>query len=184
MSIVNSFKLLMVCLLLAGCSTARVPGPPPVDVPEPGQSSRSTTPMRPVPPPTPRGGDARVMAVPDEQSPLVSESLDASPRTSAPMSTEAPAQSSNPAVNTLLARADSEWKAGNSDAAVAAAERALRIAPSDPAVYLQLAELRLARGEAAMAEQLARKGLSYQPEPRMRQRLLNVLEQAMEKRKA
>jgi tetratricopeptide (TPR) repeat protein len=86
--------------------------------------------------------------------------------------------SDNNAVAALLARAEAEREGGNVDAAIAAAERALRIAPDDPAVYLELAQLRLERGDIALAEQLARKGLSYQPPPALRERLLDVLERA------
>ncbi len=69
-------------------------------------------------------------------------------------------------MNILLAQAATERRGGNLDAAIAAAERALRIAPADPAVYCELATLRLERGDYALAEQLARKGLSYQPDAR------------------
>lgn len=89
--------------------------------------------------------------------------------------TAAPPQSANRAVNILLAQADTAQREGKPDAAIAAAERALRIAPSDPAAYCQLAELRLARGERAQAEQLARKGLSHRPDPALRARLEAVL---------
>jgi tetratricopeptide (TPR) repeat protein len=89
-----------------------------------------------------------------------------------------PARSDNSAVNTLLAQAAGERSSGNVDGAIAAAERALRIAPADPAVYCELATLRLQRGDLAMAEQLARKGLSYQPDPELRQRLDEIIERA------
>ncbi|MCB1631301.1 MAG: tetratricopeptide repeat protein [Pseudomonadales bacterium] len=88
----------------------------------------------------------------------------------------APPPSSNRAVTILLAQADSARRDGNLDSAIAAAERAVRIAPSDPAAYCQLAELRLARGERAQAEQLARKGLSNGPGPELRARLEAVAE--------
>lgn len=87
----------------------------------------------------------------------------------------APPQSANRAVNILLAQADTAQREGKPEAAIAAAERALRIAPSDPAAYCQLAELRLTRGERAQAEQLARKGLSHRPDPALRARLEAVL---------
>ena len=176
MTVNKRLALIALSMVIAGCSTGRVPGPPGVDVPEPGRGavSRSTPAPVPVNPSEP----VRVSAIPDAQSPMVAETPQVHDST-ADATVEPPAQSGNSAVTTLLARADSEWRAGNSDSAIAAAERALRIAPADPAVYLQLAELRLDRGEVAMAEQLARKGLSYQPEPRTRQRLLNVLEKAM-----
>ena len=81
-------------------------------------------------------------------------------------------------MNTLLAQAATERRGGNLDAAIAAAERALRIAPADPAVYCELATLRLERGDYALAEQLARKGLSYQPDAQMQQRLNAIIERA------
>jgi tetratricopeptide (TPR) repeat protein len=81
-------------------------------------------------------------------------------------------------VNTLLAQAASERSGGNIDAAIAAAERALRIAPADPAVYCELAELRLERVDYAQAEQLARKGLSYQPGAELLARLNAIIERA------
>ncbi len=89
-----------------------------------------------------------------------------------------PAPSNNSAVNTLLAQADDARQQGDLDAAIAAAERALRIAPADPAVYYQLAVLRMQRGDLALADQLARKGLSYQPDPGLQLRLQEIIERA------
>ena len=89
-----------------------------------------------------------------------------------------PARSSNNAVNALLASADGSRRRGDLDAAVAAAERALRIQPGDPAVYYELALLRLAQGQRELAGQLARKGLAQQPEPDLRQKLEELLAQA------
>lgn len=89
-----------------------------------------------------------------------------------------PARSSNNAVNALLASADGSRRRGDLDAAVAAAERALRIQPGDPAVYCELALLRLAQGQRELAIQLARKGLAQQPEPDLRARLEDVLARA------
>ena len=90
-------------------------------------------------------------------------------------STWIPAQSTNAAVNTLLAQADGARRSGNLEAAIATAERALRIAPSDPVVYYELAVLRLRQGDRARAEQLARKGISYRPDAELRQRLEDLL---------
>ena len=86
-----------------------------------------------------------------------------------------PDRPANPAVDTLLARADTLASAGNSEAALAAAERALRMAPRDPRIYLQLASLRLQRGEHGQAEQLALKGLSLGPDDAVRDDLERVL---------
>jgi len=99
-------------------------------------------------------------------------------RAAAQVELHAPPPSANTAVNTLLAQAATERRGGNLDAAIAAAERALRIAPADPAVYCELATLRLERGDYALAEQLARKGLSYQPDAEMQQRLGAIIERA------
>lgn len=99
-------------------------------------------------------------------------------RAAARVELQSPPPSANTAVNTLLAQAATERRGGNLDAAIAAAERALRIAPADPAVYCELATLRLERGDYALAEQLARKGLSYQPDAQMQQRLNAIIERA------
>jgi tetratricopeptide (TPR) repeat protein len=87
---------------------------------------------------------------------------------------ESPA-ADNAAVTTLLARADALAARGDSNAAIAAAERAQRLAPRDPRVYLQLARLRLDRGEFGQAEQLALKGLSLRPGPALEADLQDVL---------
>lgn len=95
-----------------------------------------------------------------------------------PIELQTPPASANAAVNTLLAQAATERRGGNLDAAIAAAERALRIAPADPAVYCELATLRLERGDYALAEQLARKGLSHQPDAELQQRLGAIIARA------
>lgn len=89
-----------------------------------------------------------------------------------------PARSPNAAVNALLASADGSRRRGDLGAAVAAAERALRIQPGDPAVYCELALLRLAQGQRELAIQLARKGLAQQPEPDLRARLEDLIARA------
>jgi tetratricopeptide (TPR) repeat protein len=65
-----------------------------------------------------------------------------------------------PAVQGLLAAADTATKAGNLELASAQLERAQRLAPQSAPVYLKLAELRLRQKRPAEAEQLARKGLA------------------------
>jgi len=89
-----------------------------------------------------------------------------------------PAATDNAAVTTLLARADQLAQAGDSEAALAAAERAQRMAPRDPRVYLKLGELRLARYEYGQAEQLALKGLSLGPDPALGAALEYLLQRA------
>lgn len=166
-----AFSALLAAALAACSGPYRANSPPRVDVPEPGRGAVSgagagppaSAPARPEAP-----GAPTVRSVPAPNSAPIVESG----------STAAPPVSDNTAVNALLARAEAERRGGELDAAIAAAERALRIAPDDPAVYLELASLRLERGENALAEQLARKGLSYQPGPELRDRLLDVLERA------
>lgn len=179
-------------VLLAGCASA--PGsatrsPPRVDIPEPG-SARVVRPpaaetARPGQPGHPSTGTAIAHPAGDAPAPRAESSFSPPDDEAFVIEGEHAAaeepvvpQSSNRAVNILLAQADGERRGGNLDAAIAAAERALRIAPSDPAAYCQLAELRLERGESAAAEQLARKGLSYGPEPSLRARLEAIIERS------
>jgi hypothetical protein len=153
-------------------------------IPSPGPSSVPRgTPATREPPGTPSAG---VPATRPEEQPLAIEMERAPATGSTEMAPAAmgdrladpahvPARSSNTAVNALLAQADGARRAGNLEGAIAAAERALRIAPSDPAVYYELAVLRLRQGDRARAEQLARKGLSYQPDVELRQRLEDLI---------
>lgn len=156
----------LLAMALAACSGPYLSNSPPrVDVPEPGAAAVPGA--RPPPAPAAPGASTVRTAPAPESAPIV----ESGSATAAPVS-------DNNAVTALLARAAAEREGGNVDAAIAAAERALRIAPDDPAVYLELAQLRLERGDIALAEQLARKGLSYQPGPELRERLLDVLERA------
>jgi tetratricopeptide (TPR) repeat protein len=131
----------------------------------------------------PQGGTEGYPA-PAEAYPAAAQPVPAEGATSAPPAAavieegHVPARSANNAVNALLASADGARRRGDLDAAVAAAERALRIQPGDPAVYCELALLRLAQGQRELAGQLARKGLAQQPEPELRQRLEEVLARA------
>ena len=199
--------LVCAALLLSACAgTIMNEGraPPRVDVPEPGGRARTTAPQggvagsaraypQPERPPQAQGSvasssPAREFPASQDTLPVPGAAPSDDSLTIEPQSTPglgenavpdyAPAQSRNSAVNTLLAQADTQRRGGNVDAAIAAAERALRIAPSDPAVYYQLAMLRLEQGDKAAAGQLARKGLSYQPDPELRQRLNDIVARA------
>ncbi len=129
-------------------------------------------------------GSAEGYSAPAEAYPGAAQPVPAEGATTAPPAAavieegHVPARSTNNAVNALLASADGARRRGDLDAAVAAAERALRIQPGDPAVYCELALLRLAQGQRELAGQLARKGLAQQPEPELRQRLEEVLARA------
>ena len=168
----------------AARSTPRAPVPPRVVSRPAGPMQRSMPPAsastttQPLPLPLPLPG----VAAGEDNGLIIEQSVDggqAEPlRPAAPSLPDfTPAQSHNSAVNTLLAQSDAQRRNGNLDAAIAAAERALRISPDDPTVYYQLAELRLRRGDAALAEQLARKGLSYQPDVELRDKLNAVISQ-------
>jgi len=122
-------------------------------------------------------GDAAVYPA---AAPVAADTGVASPAPSAIAIEEGhvPARSPNAAVNALLASADGSRRRGDLGAAVAAAERALRIQPGDPAVYCELGLLRLAQGQRELAIQLARKGLAQQPEPDLRARLEDLIARA------
>lgn len=161
-------------------TAARASAYPAAQPPQTGQALPATYPGAPAPASTMPLPGADASASEDS---FTIESPDAGgPAGSAggagPIDLQAPPPSANTAVNTLLAQAATERRGGNLDAAIAAAERALRIAPADPAVYCELATLRLERGDHALAEQLARKGLSYQPDAQMQQRLNAIIERA------
>ena len=66
-----------------------------------------------------------------------------------------------PAVQNLLASAQSSLQQGKAEEAANSLERAQRLAPQSAAVYQKLAEVRLQQGRTIEAEQLARKGVAY-----------------------
>ncbi len=174
----------------AGNATVRpVPGATTYPATAAGSPQVITTPAAPVdsaypqtgaPPFAEPGAPGPAAATPSTDENAFTIEMPAAPAGAPAAATDglAPPQSSNRAVTILLAQADSARRDGNLDAAIAAAERAVRIAPSDPAAYCQLAELRLARGDRAQAEQLARKGLSHQPDPELRARLEAVADRS------
>lgn len=66
-----------------------------------------------------------------------------------------------PAVQGLLASAESRLQQGDLEEAANSLERAQRLAPQSSAVYLKLSETRLRQNRVLEAEQLARKGLAF-----------------------
>ncbi len=72
-------------------------------------------------------------------------------------------ESSQPAVEELLAKADQLKVQGRVTEAVIQLQRTQRIAPREPKVYARLAALQLSLGKASVAEQLALKGLTLVP---------------------
>lgn len=173
-------------------TAATQPAYPAAQSPQAGQALPSTYPVAPggatAPAPAAAGAPAAALPLPGAAASASEDGFTIeSPDAGAPVGSDggagqidlqAPPPSANTAVNTLLAQAATERRGGNLDAAIAAAERALRIAPADPAVYCELATLRLERGDYAQAEQLARKGLSYQPDAQLQQRLNAIIERA------
>lgn len=171
---------------------ATQPAYPAAQSPQAGQALPSTYPVAPggatATAPAAAGAPAAALPLPGAAASASEDGFTIeSPDAGAPVGSDggagqidlqAPPPSANTAVNTLLAQAATERRGGNLDAAIAAAERALRIAPADPAVYCELATLRLERGDYAQAEQLARKGLSYQPDAQLQQRLNAIIERA------
>jgi tetratricopeptide (TPR) repeat protein len=63
-------------------------------------------------------------------------------------------------VETLLARAETEFHTGQLDRSAALLERAIRISPKDPHPWQRLAQVRLQQGNAEQAETLAIKSNS------------------------
>jgi tetratricopeptide (TPR) repeat protein len=172
---VGRASFMVLALTLAACSAPYVrdtSSSPAVSVPEPG-TQRPGAHGAPVTAPS----GAQPHAAPDAGR-LQPGAAAAMPGEPGAQPDYRPASSNNNAVNILLAQADDARRRGDLDTAIAAAERALRIAPADPAVYYQLAVLRLQRGDLALADQLARKGLSYQPDPGLRMRLQEIIERA------
>jgi Tfp pilus assembly protein PilF len=68
-----------------------------------------------------------------------------------------PPASSNPAVLSLLAQADTQASDGQLPSASASLERALRIEPRNPALWQALARVRFEEGKYQQAENLAAK---------------------------
>jgi tetratricopeptide (TPR) repeat protein len=74
-----------------------------------------------------------------------------------PVAPPPPERSSNTAVVALLNKAQDQAAAGQTDAAAANLERALRIEPRNPALWQELARVRLEQGQYRQAENLAAK---------------------------
>lgn len=68
-----------------------------------------------------------------------------------------PEASRNPAVVDLVDQAQTQWSAGELEAAGASLERALRIEPRNPVLWQELARVRLYQGQYRQTENLAAK---------------------------
>jgi tetratricopeptide (TPR) repeat protein len=68
-----------------------------------------------------------------------------------------PPPSRNEAVVALLEQAQTQYAAGQSEAAGSSLERALRIEPRNPVLWQELARVRLGQGQYRQAENLAAK---------------------------
>jgi predicted Zn-dependent protease len=68
-----------------------------------------------------------------------------------------PEPSRNPAVVDLVNQSQTQWSAGQLEAAGASLERALRIEPGNPVLWQELARIRLDQGQYRQAENLAAK---------------------------
>ncbi len=73
----------------------------------------------------------------------------------APAAPAEAARAENPAVASLMARAQTDAAAGRTIDAAASLERALRIEPRNPRLWQALARVRLTQGNYAQAESLA-----------------------------
>lgn len=94
-----------------------------------------------------------------QQTPTQPQRSQKQPPSFATASNPAQSASSKP-VRILLARADSEFDAGNLEQSAANLERAIRIAPRDAVIWHKLATVYLHQGEAEQAETMARKSNS------------------------
>ncbi len=132
--------LIVGLLALHGCAQRPPPSPseqtrppitsPPVSTPEP-TITRRPQPAAPQADPTPYG-DPIPQADPPPSKPVA----------------------------TLLAKAETEFKAGQLDRSAASIERAIRISPRTPVLWQRLAQIHLVQGEARQAEAMALKSNS------------------------
>lgn len=88
---------------------------------------------------------------------------------------------SKPAVLALLKEATAAQKEGNSNRSNLLLERALRIDPADAATYHALAGLRLATSNDSQAIAFARRGLTLNPAPELREQLQEIIREATDR---
>lgn len=154
----NAYRILPLVLILSACVGAPPHGyqPPVVDnssrAANGAQAAQGATGVQTFPLSDAASGGA--VPLPDDGS--------ASAPVPLPDSTSV-AQSSNGAVIALLDHADQQAQAGDSDAAAASLERALRIEPRNASLWSRLAVIRLEQGQPDQAEQLALKSNSLSP---------------------
>ncbi len=138
----GSTTLILTILLSGGCSPLK-----PTIVEEMETSAPSAKPT--------------ISQPPSPAQPKVSESS-TKPTTGQPPSPEQPKASEPPTkpVATLLAKAETEFHAGQLERSAALLERGIRISPKDPRLWQRLAQVRLHQGDAEQAETLAFKSNS------------------------
>ena len=139
---IGSTVLILTILLSGGCSPLK-----PTIVEEVGTSAPSAKPT--------------ISQPPSPEQPVVSDSS-TKPTTGQPPSPEQPKTSQPPSkpVATLLAKAETEFHAGQLERSAALLERGIRISPRDPLLWQRLAQVRLHQGNAEQAETLAFKSNS------------------------
>lgn len=146
---INSRYSLVFLLLLSSCAVGPQGGYLPPVVDNSSQAERGL-------PGTAGGDGVQTYPLPDgyggDVVPL--------PVDTPPASTTQPTSN---AVVALLERADQQTRAGESDAAAASLERALRIEPRNAGLWSRLATIRLEQGQPEQAEQLALKSNSLSP---------------------
>jgi Flp pilus assembly protein TadD len=134
---------------LSGCATS--PMPAPIEDRKPVTATAAVPqPQRPTAPAVaPPVSAPRVFALPDSAETRVSP-LPGAPAPAA--ASESPiAPPADPALRELVARAEQASNQGDTDAARATLERALKINPRDASLWYRMAELDYARGEFEQA---------------------------------
>lgn len=145
----HGLKIGLLCMALAtvfACQSA--PVQPPAELPPerpPAMGPAKHTDSEPPPP------------LPSPPEPARETAPEKAPRQLGPLAAVRPEQSEAPAAARLRARAEGQLAAGELEAAMATAERALRLAPESARVWTLLARIHLRRGELRQAEQFSRK---------------------------
>lgn len=133
-SIIGSVQLALICVLMSGCATVSAPDP------------RTGAPVED------RNGGAPPPAAPDFPQ-------DSQARVDDPRSAEDPRSDASQATLALLRESDKAKARGETAAATAYVERAIRLEPRRADLWIELARLALPE-KAVAAERYARKALS------------------------